>query len=467
MSRNGSGVYSLPAGNPVVTGTTISSSWANTTLSDIATALTGSVAADGQTAMTGNLQMGNNKITGLAVATASGDALSYGQAATISALTVSGAFAANGGATLGDASGDALTINSSAVSIPNGLNFDSNTLVIDATNNRVGVGTASPTYLLDVLASGATSATNSFSVARITGASSVANDLTLIGPNTSQVRIKFGDTDNAGIGEVGYNHSTNAMRFVTNDSEKMVIDSSGNVGIGVTPSAWNTFDVIESGFAGNSFFGQAGAAQVGVGFNSYYSSGWKYANAGTAATLYYQLAGVHTFVGTNVTGSAGSAISYSQLLAFSNTKTVALEGATSQTGTGITFPATQSASTDANTLDDYEEGTWTPTIATTGTQPTVSAYNSRGGSYTKIGNIVTCSCNIRATLSSAGTGTPFISGLPFANASFLDGVALGLTDLLLPIPNVQWVDVTNVYFSSTWRTGVLNYCTFTVTYRVS
>ena len=79
MSRNGSGVYSLPAGNPVVTGTTISSSWANTTLSDIATALTGSVASDGQTAMTGNLQMGSNKVTGLAVASATGDALSYGQ----------------------------------------------------------------------------------------------------------------------------------------------------------------------------------------------------------------------------------------------------------------------------------------------------------------------------------------------------------------------------------------------------
>ena len=59
-------------------------------------------------------------------------------------FTVAAAFAANGGATLGDASGDALTINSSAVSIPNGLNFDSNTLVIDATNNRVGVNTATP-----------------------------------------------------------------------------------------------------------------------------------------------------------------------------------------------------------------------------------------------------------------------------------------------------------------------------------
>lgn len=82
MSRNGSGVYSLPAGNPVVTGTTISSSWANTTLSDIATALTGSVAADGQTPMTGPLAMGSNKITGLATGTTPNDAVNYAQFAT-------------------------------------------------------------------------------------------------------------------------------------------------------------------------------------------------------------------------------------------------------------------------------------------------------------------------------------------------------------------------------------------------
>jgi hypothetical protein len=55
MSRNGSGTYTLPAGNPVVTGTTISSSWANTTLTDISTALTNSIAADGQTPITGAL----------------------------------------------------------------------------------------------------------------------------------------------------------------------------------------------------------------------------------------------------------------------------------------------------------------------------------------------------------------------------------------------------------------------------
>lgn len=67
MSRNGSGTYNLPAGNPVVTGTTIASTWANSTLSDIATALTGSVAADGQTTMSGNLNMGNNQIVNVVI----------------------------------------------------------------------------------------------------------------------------------------------------------------------------------------------------------------------------------------------------------------------------------------------------------------------------------------------------------------------------------------------------------------
>jgi hypothetical protein len=85
MSRNGSGTYTLPAGNPVVTGTTISSTWANSTLTDLATAMTGSLASDGQTTATGNLKMGNNRITGLADGIASTDA------ATVSQLTTAGA----------------------------------------------------------------------------------------------------------------------------------------------------------------------------------------------------------------------------------------------------------------------------------------------------------------------------------------------------------------------------------------
>ena len=79
MSRNGSGVYSLPAGNPVVTGTTIASTWANTTMTDLAAALTDSVAADGQTPMTGNLDLNTHKIVNLVAGTVSGDAIEFAQ----------------------------------------------------------------------------------------------------------------------------------------------------------------------------------------------------------------------------------------------------------------------------------------------------------------------------------------------------------------------------------------------------
>ena len=74
MSRNGTGTYSLPAGNPVVTNTVISTTWANTTLTDLATAMTGSVASDGQTTMTGNLNLGNNKIINVVDPTSAQDA---------------------------------------------------------------------------------------------------------------------------------------------------------------------------------------------------------------------------------------------------------------------------------------------------------------------------------------------------------------------------------------------------------
>lgn len=80
MPRNGSGTYSLPAGNPVVTATTISSTVQNNTMSDIASALTASIAVDGQTPATANLPMGGFKHTNVAVASALTDYLRADQA---------------------------------------------------------------------------------------------------------------------------------------------------------------------------------------------------------------------------------------------------------------------------------------------------------------------------------------------------------------------------------------------------
>lgn len=79
MARNGSGVFTLVAGNPVVTDTTISSTWANNTLSDIATALTASLTKDGQTTPTANIPMGGFKLTGLAAGIAAGNSLRWEQ----------------------------------------------------------------------------------------------------------------------------------------------------------------------------------------------------------------------------------------------------------------------------------------------------------------------------------------------------------------------------------------------------
>ena len=87
-------------------------------------------------------------------------------------------------------------------------------------------------------------------------------------------------------------------------------------------------------------------------------------------------------------------------------------GNTSATGTGIAFPATQSASSDANTLDDYEEGTFTPTYLGDGGNPTVT-YGQRLGSYIKVGSLVYFSIRLYTTGSSGGSGNLTIGGLPF------------------------------------------------------
>src|SRR5882724_8281934 len=73
--RNGSGTYALPAGNPVSTGTAISSTVHNATMADVRDALTASLAKEGQTAMTGTLNLGTNRLINLGNASADTDAL--------------------------------------------------------------------------------------------------------------------------------------------------------------------------------------------------------------------------------------------------------------------------------------------------------------------------------------------------------------------------------------------------------
>jgi hypothetical protein len=87
----------------------------------------------------------------------------------------------------------------------------------------------------------------------------------------------------------------------------------------------------------------------------------------------------------------------------------------------IVFPATQNASSNANTLDDYEEGTFTPTITGLTTAGT-GTYTSgqRVGRYTKIGNRVYFSLWVRWT-AHTGTGNMAVTGLPFTSSNASSG----------------------------------------------
>ena len=94
--------------------------------------------------------------------------------------------------------------------------------------------------------------------------------------------------------------------------------------------------------------------------------------------------------------------------------TIGVGNATPSTsGAGITFPATASASSDANTLDDYEEGTYTPVI--TSASGSITSY-SASGSYTKVGNIVFCTVYISITDNGTGSNQLLVTA-PFTPSS--------------------------------------------------
>jgi hypothetical protein len=93
-------------------------------------------------------------------------------------------------------------------------------------------------------------------------------------------------------------------------------------------------------------------------------------------------------------------------------------------GNGVDFSADPSApGMTSELLDDYEEGTWTPTYAGSGSNPTVT-YLVNVGTYTKIGRIVYWSAEITTSASTGGSGNLQIAGFPFACGSRYTGGAI-------------------------------------------
>lgn len=242
--------------------------------------------------------------------------------------------------------------------------------------------------------------------------------------------ITFTGDTNTGI----YSPAADTIAFTEGGVESMRIDSSGNVGIGATPSAWSAYKGLNIGL-NTTLAGSTGGSVGLLSTNAYFDgSSYKYITT-DAATQYQQNTGQHIWRGA-ASGTAGNTLTFTQILALERTKSLALEGASSQSGTGITFPATQSASSDANTLDDYEEGTWTPVAARyTGGNITATYSAGNTGKYTKIGRVVILECYLDiSSVSSQGSSLAQIAGLPFppagsyasTGATFLNSAATTL-----------------------------------------
>jgi len=208
------------------------------------------------------------------------------------------------------------------------------------------------------------------------------------------------------------------------DSSPFVIDASGNVGIGTSSPvtklnivdalsggqllvATNQTDITEKyGTLGAQHYTNAEEPALGMAVQSNATDnniliGGALSEFNAATQVRFYTAANNT----TVTGSERMRIDSSGrvLVGLTSANT---SGANFQVSSGVTFPATQSASSDANTLDDYEEGTWTPTIGGTAT------YYTQAGRYVKIGRIVVvhfqCEINVRGTGS-----TTIMTGLPF------------------------------------------------------
>jgi len=326
MSYNGSGTFQInTSGQPVVTGTSISSTVFNALTADLATGLSTAITKDGQTTTTARIPF-------------------------------------------------ALGINS--------------TLVTDATNTTSG----------SIIAAGGVGIAKALYVGTT---ANVAGAVTLGGVATFSAQPIFS--------------SLTASSAVATDASKGLVSvtntGTGNNVLATTPTIATpsiSSPTISDGTA----------------------NGVAYLNGSKALTTGSGL----VFDGTN----------FSTTGTIKGSTTIGVGNATPSTsGAGITFPATQSASSDANTLDDYEEGTWTPTDAS-GAGLT---FSTAVGNYTKIGRVVTGSFRVTypTTVSSAQIT---IGGLPFtvnnteANYCFVGGYS----NATITISGETAANTTTMYF---------------------
>jgi hypothetical protein len=311
---------------------------------------------------------------------------------------------------------------------------------------NVGIGTASPATALDV--AGTITADN------LTMSNSSTPQITLTDTTNSVTGVVFADNGEMELGTT----SNHAVAVKTNNTERLRIDNNGTLMVGTTdnfPGDGDTNTGIALAASGSAAFSRDGFRVVSVNRNTSDGTLVEFNKDGSAVGYIGANAGYAYFVGTgcgikprvadilpaDVNGSTNDG-GIDLGTTWNRFNNIFLAGGAYLGGTAT-----------ANKLDDYEEGTFTPTLTGSSSNPSVT-YSGQEGHYTKVGNLVNFMIRIHTSAYSGGSGNLYISGLPFASSSSLDSYsgAVGLNYQFSSNLNpMAWTIDSNASFLTLWK----------------
>jgi hypothetical protein len=307
---------------------------------------------------------------------------------------------------------------------PSSLTFGQGTTEgMRLTSTGLGIGTSSPSYKLQVVKPSA--------------------------GITARFTDGDGITDIYGYGleitrSVAYIKGSGSLQLGgANGYTDLVIASSGSVGIGTTTFATNSKFAVQTSTCKLDIISEGGSS-----IKLLASSGGMTLSAPSG--FFFDTSGTQQFEARDLQLYSNGTIKATTSISVGN-------AVPTTSGAGITFPATQSASSNANTLDDYEEGDWTASFVPN-TSGTITLTNETG-TYTKVGRTVTLTGVFTVASVSSPTGYLKITGIPFAGgaaaknrcAASITGSSMNVTMTTVLVASIQ--GDSNIYVFKTDGVG--------------